>query len=130
MASTDIILNTVGNLTKDAEIRKAGDKEVLSFSIAVNTGFGKKEQVHYYRCTSWSTGKGLVGYMGKGSKVAVTGKFTESEYKGKLDKDLEIVSLTLVGSKAPEGAEAPATESAKQSSKPAAGDAPVDDLPF
>ena len=43
----------LGNLTKDAESRMAGESEVAKFSVAVN---GYKDSVEYFDCEFWKPG--------------------------------------------------------------------------
>lgn len=118
----DIIVTITGNLTRDAEIKKISEKDVLSFSVACNAGFGKNEQTHFFDCSKWGGGTGLGAYMGKGSTVTVIGRFSENEYKGKVYKKIDVLSLAPGKLTPPEGG-APAKEA------PAAAPA-GDALPF
>ena len=95
------IVTISGNLTRDPELRKAGNTSVLSFGVAVNDRrrnlqSGQWENVpNFVDCTVFgSRADALAGLLHKGSKVAIDGKLRYSSWEGKDGKKrskLEVV---------------------------------------
>lgn len=89
-----------GNLTKDAELRPAGNSQVCGFSVAADTGFGDKKQTLFFSCSLWGNqGAALAQYLKKGSPVTVIGEMSEREYDGKQYKEIRVNSIKLQGSR-------------------------------
>ena len=103
----------IGHLGKDPEIRQAGQHQVVSFSIAVTTGFGEKKQTTWWNCNFWGDRAVKVAqYLAKGKPVLVEGEPSERPYettagtKGK-SLDVRVNNLVLLGSKDDAPAAAP-----------------------
>lgn len=89
-----------GNLTKDAELRPAGNSQVCGFSVAADTGFGDKKQTMFFSCSLWGNqGAALAQYLKKGNPVTVIGEMSEREYDGKQYKEIRVNSIKLQGSR-------------------------------
>jgi len=89
-----------GNLTKDAELRQAGNSQVCGFSVAADTGFGDKKQTMFFSCSLWGNqGAALAQYLKKGNPVTVIGEMSEREYDGKQYKEIRVNSIKLQGSR-------------------------------
>lgn len=87
-----------GNLTKDAELRPAGNSQVCGFSVAADTGFGDKKQTMFFSCSLWGNqGAALAQYLKKGNPVTVIGEMSEREYDGKQYKEIRVNSIKLQG---------------------------------
>lgn len=87
-----------GNLTKDAELRQAGNSQVCGFSVAADTGFGDKKQTLFFSCSLWGNqGAALAQYLKKGNPVTVIGEMSEREYDGKQYKEIRVNSIKLQG---------------------------------
>jgi single-strand DNA-binding protein len=73
-----------GRLTRDCEVRfLQSGKPVMSFSVANNTGYGDKQQTHYFECSLFgdrADGK-LKDYMLKGAQVIVEGEISLNTYQ-------------------------------------------------
>jgi single-strand DNA-binding protein len=73
-----------GRLTRDAEVRFLSDgKPVMAFSVANNTGWGDKQQTHYFDCSMFgdrANGK-LKDYMLKGAQILVDGEVSLNTYQ-------------------------------------------------
>ena len=94
----DVIV--AGNLTKDAELRQAGNSQVCGFSVAADTGFGDKKQTMFFSCSLWGNqGAALAQYLKKGNPVTVIGEMSEREYDGKQYKEIRVNSIKLQGSR-------------------------------
>lgn len=95
------VLTIVGNLGRDAEQRYAGDKPVISFAVAMKSGYGDKAQTIWVDCSLW--GKQAEGalytYMTKGSQVSVSGEMGTREHNGKTYVTLRVSQITLCGGK-------------------------------
>lgn len=89
-----------GNLTKDAELRQAGNSQVCGFSVAADTGFGDKKQTLFFSCSLWGNqGAAVAQYLKKGNPVTVIGEMSEREYDGKQYKEIRVNSIKLQGSR-------------------------------
>ncbi len=87
-----------GNLTKDAELRQAGNSQVCGFSVAADTGFGDKKQTMFFSCSLWGNqGAAVSQYLKKGNPVTVIGEMSEREYDGKQYKEIRVNSIKLQG---------------------------------
>ena len=72
--------NFTGNLVRDAEVRKAGEDEVASFTVAVN---GRKDgDALYVSCSYWRPNR-VVQYLTKGKPVLVSGEVKVDTYDAK-----------------------------------------------
>jgi len=113
-----------GNLTRDPETRftQAG-LAIVSFGIAVNSGFGskeeRKEEVSFIDCTAFGKqGEALARFFNKGKQILIQGRIRQERWEdkttgGKRSKLSVIVeSFNFVsGGKAPAtGEAAPAGE--------------------
>ena len=89
------VITASGNLGKDPEFRQTqrGD-DVLSFSLAVQNGFGQDAATVWYRCSIWGQrAKSLNGKLRKGDRAFVTGALTIGEYQGKPQYDIRVAEL-------------------------------------
>ena len=76
----------IGRLTKDIEIRKAGDKSVTDFSIAINRFVKDKDHPmsDFIDCTAWgSTADNIGKFFHKGDRIAVSGRVQVDNYEDK-----------------------------------------------
>ena len=95
-----ITVTIAGRLTKDAELRQAGNSQVCGFSVAADTGFGDKKQAHFFSCSLWGNqGAAIAQYVRKGTPVTISGEYSEREYDGKQYKELRVNQIELQGSK-------------------------------
>lgn len=121
-----------GNLGRDAELRftSSGDP-VLSFTVAVKSGYGKNEATSWARCSKWGKGaEALAPYLVKGQLVGIVGelahtRFTTKDGAEQWNLDVRVNDVTLLGKK-------DAAPAAAQPAKEAAGIDPYQDdsIPF
>lgn len=113
-----------GHLGRDAEVRYTADqKAVMSFSIAVKTGWGDRENTLWVKCVTFgrqAEGK-LVQYLTKGLQVNVSGEISLNEWttkEGEKRADIEVMcnNIELLGSR----------EKPKESPQPAASQSKPD----
>lgn len=91
----------MGNLTADVEIRTAGEREVVKFSIAVNSPY-KQGKVLFMDCEYWRGG-GVVAFLNKGTQVLVEGELDQQTWEKEGQKRskmiLNVNAIQLVGGK-------------------------------
>jgi len=83
-----------GNLTRDPEVRQAGQGSTLSFTLAVQTGYGENKSTMFIGCSAYGKEK-LAQYLYKGAHVTVSGELSEREYQGKKYLNLRVRDLDL-----------------------------------
>lgn len=75
--------SVTGRLGKDAETKAIGAKGTLSteFSLANDTGFGQYAKTSWIDVRIWGQrGASVQPYLKKGTRVAVTGSFTQNNW--------------------------------------------------
>jgi single-strand DNA-binding protein len=100
------IFNFTGNIGSDCETRYTADgKAIATWSVAVQSGYGKLEKTNWIRCTMFGDrGAKLAGYLTKGTQVAVSGEISLNEFvnkagENKANIDCVVSSVTLLGKK-------------------------------
>jgi single-stranded DNA-binding protein len=95
-------LQIIGNLGKDAELRKSPGGEFLTFNVGVNSYNGKKERNTVWVSVSTNSVK-LLDYLKKGIKVYVEGymsvKLHTVQNETKALINLSASTIQLLGSK-------------------------------
>lgn len=134
-----------GRLTRDAEVKYLpSGKPVMQFSVANNTGYGDKQQTHYFDCSLFgdrASGK-LQEYMTKGAQVLVEGEVSLNTYQKNdgttgASQRVFVRDVELIGGKA-QGEQAPQQKPSQQSQKSPqnnqqqrhGGEEWPDDIPF
>jgi single-strand DNA-binding protein len=76
-------MSFTGRLTRDPDLRETGSgKSVANFRVAVN-GF-KDDDATFLDVAAWGAlGESCAKYLGKGSRVAVSGRLSTREYDRK-----------------------------------------------
>jgi len=135
-------LNAIGRLGRDAELRYTqAQKPVMSFPVAIESGWGENKVTTWVRCTLWGDrGPKLVEFIKKGDRIGIQGEISLSEFEGKdgltrTTLECNIREVTLLGEKreaaappAPPARPAPPKAPAPQA--PAPEDFGDDDIPF
>lgn len=134
-----------GNVGKDAETRQARDTSVTSWSVAVKSGYGAREQTIWVRCSMWGDrGERIADYIRKGDQIGVSGEMGTQEHDGKTYITLKVTDVTLLGGKKQNGEQRssgqrqPRSDSAREyrerseggRTPPPADDFDDSDLPF
>jgi single-strand DNA-binding protein len=75
-------ISLVGNLTRDPELRQAGESQVCKFSVAINKQKrGGEKKTIYMNVQVWGkAAENCSNYLQKGQQVAVTGEIDEESY--------------------------------------------------
>lgn len=106
MALNNVVL--MGRITKDIEIRKAGDHKVTNFTVAVDRPFVDEDgdrQADFIRCVAWNGTAEFIGkYFGKGALIALTGWIQTGSYEDEDGKtvfttDVVVNSVSFTGEK-------------------------------
>ena len=98
------VFSFTGNLGNQAEKRytQSGDS-IVSFSVAVKSGFGDKAVTTWVRCTMFGKrGESVFPYLNKGQLVGVSGEFSAREWDDKEGNkrtsiEVRVNDLTLLG---------------------------------
>lgn len=72
-----------GRITKDLELKPAGQTQVTNFSIAVDNPF-KKDDASFFDIVAFGkTAELLNNYCGKGSKILIEGNLKQDRFQDK-----------------------------------------------
>ena len=92
-------ITVMGRLTRDPELRRAGDgKAVANFTVACERDFGQngQKETDYFDCVAWrQTGEFVSKYFRKGSMIVVSGRLqirSWTDKDGNKRKSAEIVA--------------------------------------
>ncbi|WP_404830397.1 single-stranded DNA-binding protein [Staphylococcus shinii] len=87
------IVAITGRITKDLELRQAGQTQVTNFSLAVDNPY-KKDDTSFFDIVAFrKTAELLNEYCGKGSKIAVTGNLKQERFKDKEGNNRSVVRI-------------------------------------
>lgn len=75
----------IGRLTKDPELRYTKSNiAVANYSIAVNDGYGEKQQTQFINVSTWGkSGEFVSKYFKKGQAIAIVGRLNSNNYEDK-----------------------------------------------
>lgn len=74
----------IGNLTKEPEYKQGQKGPVCKFTVAINDGWGDKEEVNYIPVVTFGkTADNCARFLHKGHKVAVHGRIKTGSYENK-----------------------------------------------
>lgn len=135
------VFSFTGNLGKDADQRfTQGGDSIVSFSVAVKSGFGDKAKTTWVRCSIFGKrGESVLPYLSKGQSVGVSGEFSMNEWTDKEGQkraapDVRVNDVTLLGKKenqAPaEGRTQPSARNSQSAAKTGSFNDMEDDIPF
>lgn len=100
------VFSFTGNLGNQAEQRYTqGGDSIVSFSVAVKSGFGDKAVTTWVRCTMFGKrGESVLPYLNKGQLVGVSGEFSAREWDDKEGQkrtsvEVRVNDITLLGGK-------------------------------
>ena len=103
----------IGRLTRDAEVRFAGNTAVAEFMLAVDRSYKKEGQptADFIRCKDWNKPEFYQQYGKKGVKLAIEGRLQTGSYK---DRDGKTVYTTDVIIERKEFAESKSAQNTQQ----------------
>jgi single-strand DNA-binding protein len=93
-------ITIAGRVTKDADIRQAGNDNVCGFSVAVDDRQGREKTTLFFECSLWGKrGDSLAPFLLKGTPVTVSGDLSRREHDGKTYLGIRVDQVTLQGGK-------------------------------
>ena len=121
--SSSAIINIIGNLGRDPEVRDAGGSKVCSFSVAVTDRVRGAEVTSWYNVSVWGRkGESSAEYLASGRQVNVSGRLTlrpyESNGEKRISADVNASEVTFLGSRS-DGDSSGGNEWSKPATKPA-----------
>ena len=127
------VVNLIGRLTRDPEIRYAGETAICNVSLAVDrpTKAGEEKKSDFIKCVMFGkTAEIFSKHMTKGRQVAVEGRIQTGSYKNKngdtvYTTDVAVNRFHFIGSKNDNAAPA-----RQQYGIPEGFEAVDDDIPF
>lgn len=106
------VWNFTGNLGNDCESRYTPNGDlVVSFSVAVKSGFGERESTTWARCAMFGRrAESVAPYLLKGQLVGVSGELTAREWDDKnglkrTSIEVRVSDLSLLGRRDASGAQ-------------------------
>lgn len=75
----------IGRLTKDPDLRYTKSNiAVASYTIAINTGYGEKQQTQFINISTWGkSGEFVSKYFKKGQSIGIVGRLNSNNYEDK-----------------------------------------------
>jgi single-strand DNA-binding protein len=127
----------LGRLTRDIELRQAGETSVANFSLAVNRTFKRdgEPDADFFNCVAFGKrAETLAQYVHKGNQLAIEGHVQMGQYTNKEGAnvktfDVMVDGFDFIGSKSERETEnpEPKTETPTENFDL---DLEIDDLPF
>lgn len=82
-----------GRITKDLELKPAGQTQVINFSMAVDNPF-KKDDASFFDIVAFGkTAELLNNYCGKGSKILIEGNLKQDGFQDKEGNNRSVVRV-------------------------------------
>ena len=82
-----------GRITKDLELKQAGQTQVTNFSMAVDNPF-KKDDTSFFDVVAFGkTAQLLNNYCGKGSKILIEGNLKQDRFQDKEGRNRSVVRV-------------------------------------
>ncbi|MBE9439709.1 single-stranded DNA-binding protein [Staphylococcus epidermidis] len=82
-----------GRITKDLELKQAGQTQVTNFSLAVDNPF-KRDDTSFFDIASFGkTAQLLNDYCGKGSKILIEGNLKQDRFQDKEGNNRSVVRV-------------------------------------
>ena len=88
----------IGRVGRNAESHATqSGQQVLSWSLAVDTGYGDKKTTIWLDCALWGErGTKIAQYILKGHRLGVHGELGAREHDGKIYLTLRVADVTLI----------------------------------
>lgn len=130
------MITVAGNVTGEPKVRavstKAGERKVMSFSVATDYGWGERKESTFWDVQHWLASDKAEGYMmhaiGKGAKVTVSGEAYIHKYTAQDGTEHRIARIDATKVEIQKPVATVQEMPAKPAQKPA--DPYGDDLPF
>lgn len=90
------IVVLTGNLGRDPELKKIGEKVVANLSIAVNEVHGDEEETSWFDLTAWGKTAEIASNLRSGERITVQGKLKQRRWTDEKTKEKKSkVSVTI-----------------------------------
>ena len=91
-----ILASVIGNLGRDAEVKRIGEKDYISFSVASTEKQGENENTIWVSVLAGNN-PNLLPFLKKGQQVFVSGKMKASIYQSQnnIGMDISVFAQTL-----------------------------------
>ncbi|MDM8326528.1 single-stranded DNA-binding protein [Staphylococcus felis] len=116
-----------GRITKDLELKQAGQTQVTNFSIAVDNPYKKDDTSFFEIVTFGKTAELLNNYCGKGSKILIEGNLKQDRFEDKNGNNRSVVRVIANRIEFLDNKNDNQTNNQPQQQR---GQAPVQDNPF
>lgn len=128
----------LGRLTRDIELRQAGETSVANFSLAVNRAFKRdgEPDVDFFNCVAFGKrAETLAQYVHKGNQLAIEGHVQIGQYTNKDGVNVKTFEVMVDGFDFIGGKSEQTTKSESETPTETANenfdlDLEIDDLPF
>ena len=128
----DIMMIKLVRIGKDAELRSANGKPVLSMSVVYDVGYGANKKSQWLNLAMWGAqAEKVVGYFTKGKQLVVRVDDVHiEEYNGKSSLKGTLVSFEFVQDGQREQGHEQSARQPTQRQAPVSSDLDDQDLPF
>ncbi|WP_261008614.1 single-stranded DNA-binding protein, partial [Staphylococcus haemolyticus] len=82
-----------GRITKDLELKQAGQTQVTNFSLAVDNPFKKDDTSFFDIAAFGKTAQLVTDYCGKGSKILIEGNLKQDRFQDKEGNNRSVVRV-------------------------------------
>lgn len=82
-----------GRITKDLELKQAGQTQVTNFSLAVDNPFKRDDTSFFDIAAFGKTAQLLTDYCGKGSKILIEGNLKQDRFQDKEGNNRSVVRV-------------------------------------
>lgn len=77
-------MHLIGRVGADPQIKKIGEKDLATFSVAYSERYKDQDQTTWFSCECWGSLANLVStQLKKGDKITVIGKIQINQHEGK-----------------------------------------------
>jgi len=97
--------HTTCRLTRNSELKRVGENDILNFAVATDHGYGDKKTTTFINCSLFGKrATSLANYLTKGTLIVVHGELFTREYQAKdgttkMTLECRVSEVDLVGSK-------------------------------
>lgn len=105
--------HTTCRLTRNSELKRVGENDILNFSVATDHGYGEKKTTTYINCSLFGKrANSLVNHLTKGTQIVLHGELFTREYQAndgttKMTLECRVSEVDLVGGKKEKSDESP-----------------------
>lgn len=125
-----------GRTGKNAELRRKADgTPVLSFTVAVDDGYGENKGTMWFDCALYGNrGAALEKHLVKGTPVTVAGELGKREHEGRTYLQVRVSDLDMQGMAKEQSSTTPARQTKREEPAGSYGapvlDDDMDEVPF